>query len=39
MGQIGEPKREIEFEPFPAEEPAVEPAYEPQKVDEPVSVP
>lgn len=26
MGAIGEPNREIEFEPFPATEPVTEPA-------------
>lgn len=29
MGDIGVPKREIEFEPFPASEPVQEPAVAP----------
>jgi hypothetical protein len=35
MGQIGEPQKEIEFEPFPATEPVKEPAA-PTPTPEPV---
>lgn len=35
MGQIGEPQKEIEFEPFPATEPVKEPAA-PTPAPEPV---
>lgn len=38
MGQIGEPQREIEFEPLPATEPLKEPAS-PTPVEEPEEVP
>ena len=39
MGQIGNPQKEIEFEPLPASEPVHEPAApapEPERVPEPV---
>lgn len=35
MGDIGEPRKEIELEPFPASEPVTEPAapaVEPEKI-------
>jgi len=38
MGNIGEPRREIELEPFPATEPVHEPAA-PERVTEPEPIP
>lgn len=38
MGNIGEPRREIELEPFPASEPVHEPAA-PVRETEPETVP
>lgn len=35
MGDIGEPQKHIEFEPFPESEPVKEPAPEREPVEEP----
>ena len=39
MGDIGVPKKEIEFEPLPATEPVKEPAVAPEPVTVPEPVP